>query len=235
MTHELDDLTAAQRAKTIEYAPKWIRSRPDDHESESYADRVAMDFAKALLTTVAALDEMTQIAERWSRDLSQRAQVIEQQQATIAKLTAERDDLKAHEDMARRVIAQSEAVAQSAVDGRKRAQAECDEARLALADSDRRQTLGWAAEAIAKLTKERDEAIEAARAADERMAGVLDGTFSVGDGTATKEIERLRTLLPTDDERKSLKTMADYFDDRDTAPRLGVTWIDRLLAAKEST
>ncbi len=32
-------------------------------------------------------------------------------------------------------------------------------------------------------------------AADERMAGVLDGTFSVGDGTAQREIERLRTEL----------------------------------------
>lgn len=34
-------------------------------------------------------------------------------------------------------------------------------------------------------------------AADERMAGVLDGTFSVGDGTAQVEIERLRTKIAT--------------------------------------
>lgn len=32
-------------------------------------------------------------------------------------------------------------------------------------------------------------------ASDERMAAVLDGTFSVGDGTTQREIERLRAAL----------------------------------------
>ena len=65
----------------------------------------------------------------------------------------------------------------------------------------KRAQLVEVADKLRVVTVERDEAIESARAADERMAGVLDGTFSVGDRTATKEIERLRTLLPTEAER----------------------------------
>jgi len=43
-------------------------------------------------------------------------------------------------------------------------------------------------------------------AADERMAGVLDGTFAIGDGTAQAEIERLRAELAT--EQASSKPLA---------------------------
>lgn len=48
---------------------------------------------------------------------------------------------------------------------------------------------------VERLTSERDRAVEDMEAAEQRMAGVLDGTFSVGDGSAQREIERLRAEL----------------------------------------
>lgn len=48
---------------------------------------------------------------------------------------------------------------------------------------------------INRLQRERDEARADCEAAEQRMIGVLDGTFSVGDGTAQREIERLRVEL----------------------------------------
>lgn len=43
-----------------------------------------------------------------------------------------------------------------------------------------------------RLAKERDAARADMESAEQRMLCVLDGTFSVGDGTAQREIERLR-------------------------------------------
>lgn len=43
-----------------------------------------------------------------------------------------------------------------------------------------------------RLRAERDRAVEDMEAAEQRMAAFLDGTFAVGDGTAQREIERLR-------------------------------------------
>lgn len=43
-----------------------------------------------------------------------------------------------------------------------------------------------------ELTEQRDAAGADMEAAEQRMLGVLDGTFAVGDGSAQREIERLR-------------------------------------------
>jgi hypothetical protein len=48
---------------------------------------------------------------------------------------------------------------------------------------------------VERLTQERDEARAEVVASDERLVAVMDGTFSVGDGTAQREIERLRAEL----------------------------------------
>lgn len=44
---------------------------------------------------------------------------------------------------------------------------------------------------VAALTAERDAAVADMEAAEQRMAGVLDGTFATKDETAAREIERL--------------------------------------------
>lgn len=48
---------------------------------------------------------------------------------------------------------------------------------------------------VKELESERDRAREDMQSAEERMAGVLDGTFSIGDGTAQRQIERLTAIL----------------------------------------
>ena len=45
---------------------------------------------------------------------------------------------------------------------------------------------------VGTLRSERERLHAEVAAGDERLAGVLDGTFAVGDGTAQREIERLR-------------------------------------------
>lgn len=45
------------------------------------------------------------------------------------------------------------------------------------------------------LLDELDEARADCEAAEQRMIGMLDGTFAVGDGTAQREIERLRERI----------------------------------------
>lgn len=49
--------------------------------------------------------------------------------------------------------------------------------------------------AVLDLLAERDQAVADMEAAEQRLLGVLDGTFAVGDGTAQREIERLREQL----------------------------------------
>lgn len=66
-----------------------------------------------------------------------------------------------------------------------------------LAAADRRHTKDRAEidvlkQEVRELEQQRDAAIADMEAAEQRMLGVLDGTFSVGDGTAQREIERLR-------------------------------------------
>jgi len=57
---------------------------------------------------------------------------------------------------------------------------------------------------------ERNERLSAALvAAEERFLGVLDGTFSIGDGTAQREIERLRAGV------EALRHMVDQTDPDD--------------------
>lgn len=52
-----------------------------------------------------------------------------------------------------------------------------------------------ASAAIKALLDELQQLEQDLAAADERMAGILDGTFAIGDGTAQTEIERLRKAL----------------------------------------
>jgi hypothetical protein len=62
---------------------------------------------------------------------------------------------------------------------------------------------------VARLTQERDNARADVEAADGRLLGVMDGTFSVGDGTAQREIERLRD---------ELESLAPHARDTETEP-----------------
>ena len=48
---------------------------------------------------------------------------------------------------------------------------------------------------VRELEQQRDAARTDMEAAEQRMLGVLDGTFATGDGTAQREIERLRHQL----------------------------------------
>lgn len=57
-----------------------------------------------------------------------------------------------------------------------------------------------------------DELREDVTAGNERLAGVLDGSFSVGDGTAQQEIERLRAeLTSARSEAEQLHTLVEAF------------------------
>lgn len=70
--------------------------------------------------------------------------------------------------------------------------------QLALLDDARIQGVtiaGNAADEIRHLRLEIERLREDVQAGDEQMAAVLDGTFAVGDGTAQREIKRLRAEL----------------------------------------
>lgn len=62
---------------------------------------------------------------------------------------------------------------------------------------------------VAEVTRERDEARADVVVSDERLVAVMDGTFSVGDGTAQREIERLRA---------EIESLAPHTRDSETEP-----------------